>query len=454
MVRGKLGLAITIFLVLFLISVAPATAATFSGRVFQGAVGDESIPVPGVTVSLYCASRPVDAGDLVTSTVTNGEGWYSLTGPDSCYFLSIIETVPRGISAIGATTVDGVVVSSTWIRYSAVYGGKTLTGNKFWLSGGGVATTIPTLGPIATITPSTCPGGCECLLEEVAAYQYGGQYEQCSEVICGYDGRLPMYCWRPRETEPIPATCLAGCVCVREEAAAEMFGTFELCTGEICGYDERIPLYCYRAAEALPARCPEGCTCMMEEEAVDVYGDYERCSEEICGYEGRTAVYCYRPREAPPIKTCPAGCVCVREEAVAEMFGTYEQCSGEICGYDERIPLYCFRAMEAPPTEIQPSCQGECEYLTEAEEVSIHQNFPQCGDGACSHDENTGNCPEDCPAGGIDDYCDGREDEVCDPDCVGSGDPDCKYTAGAPGFGTGIAIAGLFILLLFRRRRK
>jgi PGF-CTERM protein len=78
----------------------------------------------------------------------------------------------------------------------------------------------------------------------------------------------------------------------------------------------------------------------------------------------------------------------------------------------------------------------------------------ECGDGACAYDENTGNCPEDCPPGGIDDFCDGREDGVCDPDCVGSGDTDCKYTAEAPGFGAGIAIAGLFAFLLVLRKRE
>ncbi|MDT8358066.1 MAG: thrombospondin type 3 repeat-containing protein, partial [Methanomicrobiaceae archaeon] len=382
----KRNLLPVIAILLLLVCIAPALAATFSGRVYQGAIGDESIPVPGVTVSLYCASRPVDAGDLITSTVTDAGGWYGLSGPDSCYFTSIIETVPRGISAVGATTVDGEVVAETWIRYTAPYSGKTLTGNKFWLSGGGLATPVITLGPIATTAPPACPAGCECLLEEVAAYEYGGQYEQCSEIICGYEGRLPKYCWRPQETEPVSVNCPEGCACTREEAAAELFGTYELCTGEICGYDERTPLYCYRAVGAPANGCPEGCICMVEAEAAEVYGEYERCTGEICGYEGDTPTNCYRAAEASPTgeePACPRGCLCMVEAEAAEVYGNYERCSEDICGYEGRTPAYCYR----------PGCI--CLYEAEAE--SMLGSYTKCSSEVC---EYTGalSCPETiCP---------------------------------------------------------
>ncbi|MCK4491148.1 MAG: hypothetical protein KAU03_00890, partial [Candidatus Altiarchaeales archaeon] len=39
--------------------------------------------------------------------------------------------------------------------------------------------------------------------------------------------------------------------------------------------------------------------------------------------------------------------------------------------------------------------------------------------------ENHLNCPMDCPSGGQDDYCDGLEDGICDPDCAVDEDPDC-----------------------------
>ena len=38
---------------------------------------------------------------------------------------------------------------------------------------------------------------------------------------------------------------------------------------------------------------------------------------------------------------------------------------------------------------------------------------------------NTGICPDDCPSGMMDNYCDNEKDNRCDPDCFKS-DPDCK----------------------------
>ncbi len=51
-----------------------------------------------------------------------------------------------------------------------------------------------------------------------------------------------------------------------------------------------------------------------------------------------------------------------------------------------------------------------------------------CGDDTCGLLENYSVCPQDCPSGGFDEYCDGMEDGVCDPDCVElrEHDPDCE----------------------------
>lgn len=39
--------------------------------------------------------------------------------------------------------------------------------------------------------------------------------------------------------------------------------------------------------------------------------------------------------------------------------------------------------------------------------------------------ENHLNCPQDCPTGSIDDYCDQTPDGICDLDCARTQDPDC-----------------------------
>ncbi len=61
-------------------------------------------------------------------------------------------------------------------------------------------------------------------------------------------------------------------------------------------------------------------------------------------------------------------------------------------------------------------------------------NFTEtvCGDSTCGLPENFSSCPEDCPAGGWDDYCDGLDDGKCDPDCKErkGPDPDCVDTDG------------------------
>jgi putative hemolysin len=54
-----------------------------------------------------------------------------------------------------------------------------------------------------------------------------------------------------------------------------------------------------------------------------------------------------------------------------------------------------------------------------------------CGDGSCGFPEDSLSCPQDCPSGGYDEYCDGIRDGRCDPDCLqGTGDPDCPLATG------------------------
>jgi len=61
---------------------------------------------------------------------------------------------------------------------------------------------------------------------------------------------------------------------------------------------------------------------------------------------------------------------------------------------------------------VDPDCEGEC------------------GNNICNINENYGSCPQDCPSGRGDGYCDKKEDERCDPDCEGEEDPDCKSKCG------------------------
>ncbi len=63
----------------------------------------------------------------------------------------------------------------------------------------------------------------------------------------------------------------------------------------------------------------------------------------------------------------------------------------------------------------------------QTEDVSFCNNDGQCQpcfEGLCENIENYLTCPEDCPSGGEDNFCDLQRDGVCDPDCDGY-DFDC-----------------------------
>lgn len=125
---------------------------TLSGRVYAGNVGDESTPLSGVTVELYCSNDADFLGEHIGSTATNAEGWYGLLVAGVCEFYNILQTDLPGYESVGATSVDGVVVNSNWIQYAYPLGGKTLTGNKFWDRP--VVMETPTATPTSTATPT------------------------------------------------------------------------------------------------------------------------------------------------------------------------------------------------------------------------------------------------------------------------------------------------------------
>ena len=61
-----------------------------------------------------------------------------------------------------------------------------------------------------------------------------------------------------------------------------------------------------------------------------------------------------------------------------------------------------------------------------AMEIDLTAYLEFCNnDNACDGNENTGGCPQDCPSGGDDTYCDRISDDICDPDCIARSDADC-----------------------------
>lgn len=52
-----------------------------------------------------------------------------------------------------------------------------------------------------------------------------------------------------------------------------------------------------------------------------------------------------------------------------------------------------------------------------------------CEDGICQPHESYEICPQDCPSGRQDDFCDEIKDGICDPDCKNNQDSDCVKKA-------------------------
>ena len=105
----------------------------FQGKVFQGPVGDESVPLAGVKVALYGANNGLsNTGTLISVTTTDAAGWYHLPATGNYEFFHIREFDLPGKVSVGATTVSGTVKTNNWIQYVVPLDRQILTGNKFW----------------------------------------------------------------------------------------------------------------------------------------------------------------------------------------------------------------------------------------------------------------------------------------------------------------------------------
>ena len=58
--------------------------------------------------------------------------------------------------------------------------------------------------------------------------------------------------------------------------------------------------------------------------------------------------------------------------------------------------------------------------------IPVLQFADTCNNGICEPQESFETCSQDCASGGSDDFCDELRDGVCDPDCTGTFDGDCR----------------------------
>jgi hypothetical protein len=321
-------LLLILALLLFLLS--SASAVTFTGKVYEGAIGDTSIPSAGVTVELYGSNSYGVQGTFISSGVTNRSGSYSLEGPDTWEFNTILLEVPTGATTVGAQSSSGSVLSPSWIMvpFSVVRGNLFITGNDFWIE-----------------RAVTCPAGCECLSVPAAEEKYL-TYERCSGTICGYEiPTVPKYCMRPVTITPSGPTddtpCEDGDLCTVNDVYHS-----GICTsGQTLVCDDQNPttidtcdptqgcVY-FPSATADGAPCDDGNACTISDRYLNgsCLGDPLFCDD----------------RNPETVDTCQ------------QQYGCVFEFTQENAVYSTPLPNTSF-ATQAPTWEAPVSTQGETE---------------------------------------------------------------------------------------------
>ncbi|MGB9749159.1 MAG: DUF333 domain-containing protein [Candidatus Woesearchaeota archaeon] len=82
---------------------------------------------------------------------------------------------------------------------------------------------------------------------------------------------------------------------------------------------------------------------------------------------------------------------------------------------------------DCPKTEPEEATEEKIQEETpkETPEIPVSKEEKICGNNFCDAQESYKNCPEDCPSGSKDGYCDMVKDGICDPDCMQGEDSDC-----------------------------
>lgn len=105
----------------------------FRGFCYRGADGDTSTPLSGVTLRLWVerTSSPPVARYVKRTTVSDGSGFWNFYEDQEFDIYEVEAVNPAGMTATGADTGDGTVISDTLIRWTSPARGIH-TGNKFY----------------------------------------------------------------------------------------------------------------------------------------------------------------------------------------------------------------------------------------------------------------------------------------------------------------------------------
>lgn len=87
-------------------------------------------------------------------------------------------------------------------------------------------------------------------------------------------------------------------------------------------------------------------------------------------------------------------------------------------------------------------------------EIDVSPLAQACGDGTCGEEEGYLICPQDCPSGSADGFCDRVRDSITDPDCGPGEDPDEGELQTNLFLIAALILIAIFTLLLLIKRKK
>ena len=103
-----------------------------TGHVYVGNIGDEGITLSNVDMDLYCSNNYGQLGSLLSSTLTDSTGSYSIMLDNVCEYYNIIEKDPTGYISTGASSVGGRVINDNWIELTQPLSVSEMSNNDFW----------------------------------------------------------------------------------------------------------------------------------------------------------------------------------------------------------------------------------------------------------------------------------------------------------------------------------
>lgn len=159
--------------------------------------------------------------------------------------------------------------------------------------------------------------------------------------------------------------------------------------------------------------------------------------EEVFALKNPSVVYCEKMGYEIIVKETAAGETGICKFSETESCPAWDFLTGNCgkeygyCGKEgyEIKTISAVNSQKCSTIPFSPQCAvcvlGDKTEVEVTKLMGLSFNEGVCGDGRCVLGESYETCSQDCPSGFFDNYCDGAEDDLCDPDCASETDSDC-----------------------------